>query len=181
MKSNSVKSMPKVFVIDVDGVFTDGKFYYSESGKVMKKFGPDDNDALSIIENKLTIHCVTGDKRGFGISKRRIETDMGLKLSLVSTFERIEWINKYYDAKTTIYMGDGIYDPLVFRHVLYGIAPANAFYATKKAASYVTKNRGGEGAVAEACIHILETFFDQKFDVLSLDMTKGSGNWKYSG
>ena len=30
----------KNFVTDVDGVLTDGGFYYNESGKSLKKFGP---------------------------------------------------------------------------------------------------------------------------------------------
>ena len=41
---------PKVFILDVDGVLTDGGFYYSSEGKVLKKFGPDDNDALKLLE-----------------------------------------------------------------------------------------------------------------------------------
>ena len=35
----------KNFILDVDGVFTDGKFHYTENGKVMKIFGDADNDA----------------------------------------------------------------------------------------------------------------------------------------
>jgi hypothetical protein len=27
-------------------------------------------------------------------------------------------------------------------------------------------------------IYILENIFEEKFDILSLDLTKGSGNWK---
>jgi len=41
----------KAFIFDVDGVLTDGKFYYSENGKIMKIFGDADNDALSILKN----------------------------------------------------------------------------------------------------------------------------------
>ena len=33
----------KNFIFDVDGVFTDGSFYYTDEGKVMKKFGDADN------------------------------------------------------------------------------------------------------------------------------------------
>ena len=36
----------KTFVVDVDGVLTDGGFYYDEAGKRYKRFGPDDADAL---------------------------------------------------------------------------------------------------------------------------------------
>ena len=75
---------PKVFVLDVDGVLTDGGFYYTTEGKVMKKFGADDNDALSLLRPYMDIIFVTGDKRGFEISSKRIN-DMHFELELVST------------------------------------------------------------------------------------------------
>jgi 3-deoxy-D-manno-octulosonate 8-phosphate phosphatase (KDO 8-P phosphatase) len=178
MKIYKKNFIPKTFVIDVDGVFTDGKFYYTEQGKVMKQFGPEDNDALALLDGKIEIHCVTGDKRGFAITKKRINDDMGIKLSLVSTFERIEWIREFYDPQKTIYMGDGIFDPLVFKEVGYSIAPQNAFYKTKTYADFITNAKGGEGAVAEASLHILEMFFQIKFDIHSFKLSKGSGAWK---
>ena len=46
---------PKIFIIDVDGVMTDGKFYYTKQGKVMKCFGADDNDALKLLSNYIKI------------------------------------------------------------------------------------------------------------------------------
>src|SRR5687768_12316343 len=100
---------PKNFIIDVDGVFTDGKFYYTDEGKVMKKFGPEDNDALSLLRDRLVVHAVSGDKRGFAITKKRIADDMKLPLDLVSTYDRIAWIRERYDPSETIYMGDGIF------------------------------------------------------------------------
>lgn len=172
------KKQIKNLILDVDGVFTDGTFYYTTEGKVMKKFGPEDNDALSLLKDKLYIHAVSGDKNGFAITKRRIADDMKLPLDAVSTFERIEWIRERFDPEETIYMGDGIFDPLVFKHVAYSIAPANAFYKTKERADFVTRARGGEGAVAEACLHILEKFFGESFDVQNLDLKSGSGAWK---
>ena len=78
----------KNFIFDVDGVLTDGKFYYSDQGKIMKIFGDADNDALSILSNYLEIRFVTGDKKGFSISQKRIVDDMGYKLDLVSTIKR---------------------------------------------------------------------------------------------
>lgn len=166
MRYNHMNSKLTVFLLDVDGVFTDGTFYYSSEGKIMKKFGPEDNDALSLLKDKLHIHAISGDKNGFAITKRRIEDDMGISLDLVSTFKRIEWIREKFDPKETIYMGDGIFDPLVFQEVAYSIAPANAFFTTKQHADFITSARGGEGAVAEACLHILEKFF-QPFDLFS--------------
>lgn len=172
--------IPKFFVLDVDGVFTDGKFYYTAEGKVMKQFGPEDSDALSLLKGKLVVHAISGDKRGFPITKKRIADDMKLQLDLVSTFERVEWIRKRYNPAETIYMGDGIYDPLVFKEAAYSIAPANAFYTTRALADFVTNARGGEGAVAEACLHILEKFFHEPFDTEKITFQKGSGAWEKS-
>ena len=167
--------MIKNFIFDVDGVFTDGKFYYSERGKIMKIFGDADNDALSILNNYVHIEMVTGDKRGFDISKKRVEEDMGYKISLVSTFDRLKWISERFDLEQTVYMGDGIFDPLVFKGVNYSVCPNNGFYNTKKYADYVTKSNGAEGAVAEAILHVLDKFF--KVDnILNLKIIK-SGNW----
>ncbi|MBI3103854.1 HAD hydrolase family protein [Candidatus Daviesbacteria bacterium] len=166
----------KNFIIDVDGCLTTGQFLYSIKGKVMKVFGPDDADALSILKNKINIRMISGDKRGFAITKKRID-DMGFPLDPVSTFERIKWFEEKFHLNETIYMGDGIYDSLVFEKVAYSIAPANAFYLTKKKAKFVTQSKGGEGAVAEACIHIMEKFFEP-FDLASLDFSSGSGTWQ---
>ncbi|MDP1844440.1 MAG: HAD hydrolase family protein [Sediminibacterium sp.] len=173
--------MFKNFILDVDGVFTDGKFHYTTEGKVVKVFGDADNDALSLIKNRLHIEMITGDKRGFPISNKRIHIDMGFPLSLVSTFDRASWINERFDPKETIYMGDGIYDPLVFKEVGFSIAPANAFINTKKYANYITQSKGGEGAVAEAVIYILENIFMEPFDILTMKLPEKSGIWSKRG
>ena len=82
---------PKVFFIDVDGVMTTGHILYTEKGKTMKIFGPDDHDGLSLLKNFIEIRFVTGDKSGLNISKRRIVRDMKFPLDLVSTIKRSEW------------------------------------------------------------------------------------------
>jgi len=174
----SKKFIPKYFIMDVDGVLTDGTYYYTEKGKIMKKFGPDDHDAISIIKHKIHVHAITGDKRGFSITKKRVAEDMRLPLDLVSTFDRVKWIKNKFNPSLTIYMGDGIYDPLVFQAVGYSIAPANSFIKTRERADFVTHARGGEGAVAEACFHILEKFFNFPFDLNKIEFSKGSGIWK---
>lgn len=150
----------KVIIFDVDGVLTDGKFTYTIDGKISKRFGPDDSDALSLIEKYINIQFVSGDHRGFEISKARIVKDMGRALELVSTTKRIEWIKGRWDPKEVIYMGDGIFDSFVFDRVGYSIAPQNADSNLKNKANYVTERAGGDRAVAEACLHVLEEFFE---------------------
>ena len=169
---------PVCFILDVDGVMTTGHFFYTAEGKVMKAFGPDDNDALSMLKAFIEIRFVTGDKKGFPISSKRIVDDMGFQLDLVSTVRRLEWITKYYSLDKVIYMGDGIFDHYVMKKVAYSIAPANADKLAKHYAQYVTERSGGDRSVAEACLHIMEKFFTP-YDPVELPNTKVklSGEW----
>ena len=64
---------PEVFILDVDGVMTTGQFLYSKDGKEMKIFGPDDNDALSMLKPFIEIRFLSADKKGFPISYKRIK------------------------------------------------------------------------------------------------------------
>jgi 3-deoxy-D-manno-octulosonate 8-phosphate phosphatase (KDO 8-P phosphatase) len=157
--TNSQNRAPVCFVLDVDGVLTTGSFIYSKDGKVYKLFGPDDHDALILLRPFIEIRFVTGDSKGFEISARRIVEDMNFPLDLVSTVKRIDWIKSRYNPLSVVYMGDGIFDHLVMREVGYSIAPANADQNAKRFASHVVTRRGGDRAVAEACLHILERFF----------------------
>jgi 3-deoxy-D-manno-octulosonate 8-phosphate phosphatase (KDO 8-P phosphatase) len=150
---------PKVFIIDVDGVMTTGQFLYSEAGKQMKIFGPDDNDGLGLLNPNIEIRFITGDRKGFPITNKRIKEDMKFDLDLVSTIKRIEWIKERYNPKKVIYMGDGIFDHYVMKEVGYSIAPANSDRTAKEHANYVTERSGGNRAVAEACLHIMKKFF----------------------
>ena len=175
MKSHN---KPKLFLLDVDGVMTTGQFIYTENGKTMKVFGPDDHDGLSLLKKFIDIRFVSGDKSGFEITKKRIQDDMKFPLDLVSTIRRVEWISENYDLQDVIYMGDGIFDHYVFEKVGYSIAPANADKNARESANYVTERLGGDRAVAEACLHILEKFF-KPYDPKKLPSSGDSlsGQW----
>jgi 3-deoxy-D-manno-octulosonate 8-phosphate phosphatase (KDO 8-P phosphatase) len=156
-----MRSRPSVFIIDVDGVMTDGKFYYDASGKILKVFGPDDHEALLILKNLLPIHFVTADQRGFKITHARIVEDMHFPLDLVTAPMRKAWLQERWNPSQAIYMGDGFMDLPIFQFVGYSIAPANADQSLKAQASFVTARCGGDRAVAEASFHILQEFFQQ--------------------
>lgn len=150
------------FVLDVDGVMTTGQFVYSKKGKEFKVFGPHDADGLKLIRDKITITFITSDKRGFAISKKRINEDMGYPLELVTEGDRYEYVKKKFGFENTIFMGDGIFDAPVIRDCTFGIAPANARIEARKWAKYVTPSRSGEGAVCDACITINKRFLRVK-------------------
>lgn len=157
-----MKKISKKFenlILDVDGVLTTGQFLYTKNGKYAKIFGPHDNDSIKIIGRYIKVFAVTADHHGFAITKKRIQNDMKLPLTLIKEEERLEWMKKNFDLSKTIYMGDGIYDSFIFKYVKYSIAPNSAFYMAKESADFVTRHNAGEGAVAEACIHLLDKFF----------------------
>ena len=148
---------PNHFVIDVDGVLSTGQFIYGETGKLYKIFGPHDSDGLKLIKEKVNVSFISADERGFKISNKRV-SDMGFNLKLVNENDREDYLAKI-GLDNIIFMGDGYYDAKCFNLVAYSIAPANARKEALKNADFITESNAGEGAVMDACLHILEKFF----------------------
>jgi 3-deoxy-D-manno-octulosonate 8-phosphate phosphatase (KDO 8-P phosphatase) len=153
------KYKPEYLILDVDGVMTTGKFLYSDKGKVMKVFGAHDSDGLKLINKFLKILFISADKRGFEITKKRIQNDLGYKLKFVTAEERYEFIKKMNFQKVA-YIGDGYFDKKILKDCLYGIAPKNARVEARKNANYVTSSNSGEGAVLDACLKLISKFFN---------------------
>lgn len=145
------------FLLDVDGVLTDGTFYYNSKGKIFKKFGAHDNDFLNLISKKFNIFFISSDKRGFHISKKRVK-DMGYKIFYASNENRYKFIKKKFILNELVFMGDGYHDVKILKESKIGIAPKNAIPEAQKVAKLVTKNTGGKGAVAEACRYLSKKF-----------------------
>lgn len=150
---------PQILILDVDGVMTTGQFLYSENGKEYKVFGPHDNDGIKLIQDKIKVIFISADKRGFAITKKRIVEDMNQELFMVSEGDRLEFIKTNYGLENVIYIGDGYHDATILKQCCYGIAPQNARIEAKNAANYITPSKSGEGAVLDACLHIIEKFF----------------------
>jgi 3-deoxy-D-manno-octulosonate 8-phosphate phosphatase (KDO 8-P phosphatase) len=176
--TTAAPKIPKHFVLDVDGVMTTGQFLYTSEGKTMKVFGPDDNDGLSLLKGHMEVRFVTGDKKGFDISKKRIVDDMNYPLDLVSTVRRVEWLEERHNLDEVIYMGDGIFDHYVMKRVAYAIAPANAHPLAIQHAHFITERGGGDRAVSEACLHIMAKFLEP-YDPSKLPASQGkrSAEW----
>ncbi len=157
MKNTKIK--PNLFVLDVDGVLSSGQFLYDTNGKQYKIFGPHDNDGLKLISSYIKIRFISADIRGFEISKKRVE-DMGFEISLISEDER-EGFFENLNSDNVVFMGDGYADSLVFDKVFYSIAPKNAISYALEKADFITNSNAAEGAVFEACMHLLEEFFNE--------------------
>lgn len=154
-----ISNNPTIFILDIDGVMTTGQFLYSEKGKEYKIFGPHDNDGIKLIQEKIKVVFLTADERGYPISKKRIVDDMEQELILVKESERLEFIENNYGLANAIYMGDGYHDAIILKRCCYGIAPQNARIEAKDAADFITPSKSGEGAVLDACLHIIGKYF----------------------
>ena len=160
------KIKPKYFILDVDGVITNGQMIYDKYGKKFKIFGQDDHDSLKIMKNYLKIYFVSGDKIGFKISKKRVE-DMGFQIKYLPVTIREKWLDQHFGLKNCIYMGDGIFDHLIMKKTYYSIAPKGTLEHVKLSANYITKSKPAERAVAEAVIHILKKIYGFNFSKMS--------------
>ena len=119
---------------------------------------------------------VTGDKKGYRISKKELP-HIWVSIFIWSS-SKIEWIQKRFDLKKCIYIGDGFFDYLVMQKVGYSLTPNNSANFTKKNTHHVLRRSGGDRAVAEACLFILKKFFNVKnFSKLNLKSKKMSGSW----
>lgn len=147
--------MYKRFILDVDGVLNDGILYWGANGKPFKAFGNYDHDGLKLLRKHLDIEFISADEIGWNITQSRCD-HMKLPLTLVKESNRMDYILGRGDPSETIFMGDGPYDAKIFPLVGLSIAPAQAWRTAIKQANYVTPRAGGQGAVMDACVYILD-------------------------
>lgn len=154
-----MKPKKLVIISDVDGVLTDGSFYYDEHGKCMKRFGRDDSDALKILRKMIPdaeVKFCSSDFHGFNITKKRIN-DMGYGVEKVSVQDRPKWIKENFpkDEYYTVYIGDSFVDVPVFSVVDYSCTLWDSHKYAKSKADFTSPNRGGGGGFAECIIQII--------------------------
>lgn len=164
---NLDKNKKLVIVSDVDGVLTDGSFYYDENGKCMKRFGRDDSDALKMLTKMIPdseVHFCSSDFHGFDITKKRIN-DMGYDVDKVSVKDRPEWIKSKFskDDCYVVYIGDSFVDVPVFKAVDYSCALWDSHKYAKSKADFVSPNKGGDGGFAECIIQAICMWLDKTY------------------
>ena len=152
----------KLLLLDVDGVMTDGKFYYvpQPGGGLLETKGFDSRDGLGL---RLAHH--SGLKSGIitGRSSLVIESrakDLGIQfleqnaLEKIRPYERIREAAQVVDAEVC-YVGDDLTDLPLLTRVGLGVCVANGDDLVRKHAHFCTRRPGGSGAVREAIELIL--------------------------
>lgn len=154
----------KIFLMDVDGVLTDGKMYYipgKKGGMVeFKAFHSLDGIGLRLLNQfGVTTGVITG-RESPGTEERA--KGLGMSYAYQGFLSKLEPLERILretglDASSVAYMGDDWTDIPVLRKAGLACAPANALPEVRRAAHLVTSKEGGMGAVREVCDLILRS------------------------
>lgn len=153
----------KIFLMDVDGVLTDGKMYYfTDTNGIdheFKAFNSQDGIGL-IVLNKFGIltGVITGRESESVYQRAKI-----LKMNyvyqgfLTKLWALDEILTKTsFDYRNVCYMGDDLPDIPVLKKVGFAVCPSNAVKEVKKVSDYICLKNGGDGAVREVCDLIIK-------------------------
>jgi 3-deoxy-D-manno-octulosonate 8-phosphate phosphatase (KDO 8-P phosphatase) len=145
--------------MDVDGVLTDGKLHFTSDGKEIKTFDVLDGHGIAMAQRVgLTIGFIAG--RPSKATTQRA-ADLGVKIVLqkpVNKMEMVEVVKSQhgFSNEEIAFMGDELVDLPVLRRVGLAVAVPNAVDEVRRVAHYVTRHRGGDGAVREVIEMILK-------------------------
>lgn len=136
-------------IIDVDGVLTDGTFWYSAKGKEYKRFAPHDAEALNALKQHFPIKIISADERGKKISERRVN-DLGFDLQIVSSSARRLLVSSMQaKGRNVLFIGDSISDIPAMSEATFAVCPSNACIGVSSYVDYVLRTQGGRGVMSE--------------------------------
>ncbi len=154
----------KLLLMDVDGVLTDGRIWLQSwpdgTAHEIKGFSAYDGAGLKLARaGGLRTGVITG-RTSAAVAKRAKEVELEFvaqgRSEKLPAYEEILRAAKVSDAEVA-YIGDDIPDLPVLARVGLAIAVANAVPEVKRAADYVTKASGGNGAVREVVELLLKS------------------------
>lgn len=149
----------RLLALDVDGVLTDGRLYFSASGDELKAFNILDGHGIKLLRSSgIEVAIITG--RNSPLTARRA-SDLGIVHLLQGREDKRQALTELCTTlsihlDTVAYVGDDLPDLGAIRACGLGICVANAHQALQQHADYCTVQKGGEGAVREVCDLILQ-------------------------
>ena len=149
----------KLLLLDVDGVLTDGKIYYSSTGDEIKAFNIQDGLGIKLLQRSgLQVGIITG--RQSAMVDRRAR-ELGIELLVQGQENKLAAMREILQTQDlstdeVAYMGDDLPDLPAINHAGLGMTVANANPLVQENADWVSDFAGGHGAVRQACEFILE-------------------------
>jgi 3-deoxy-D-manno-octulosonate 8-phosphate phosphatase (KDO 8-P phosphatase) len=170
---NLAKSI-KLLLIDVDGVLSDGKLYFANSGEELKSFNIKDGLGIKLLQrNGIEVGIITG--RSSKIVSKRAK-DLGINIIIQGREDKLAALNEILeDDKKNInylmqeiaFLGDDLPDVSIIRQVGLGVAVGDAHEFVVKNSNWQTMSNGGCGAVRELAELILGA--QNKLDLSLID------------
>ena len=149
----------KLLALDVDGILTDGRIYYGNSGEELKAFNIKDGLGIKLLQSAgVSVAIITGRKSA--IVDRRAK-ELGISEVIQGREDKREALEELCQRyKLTVtecaYMGDDLPDLGAINAAGLGMTVADASAAVRGAAQWCSAHNGGNGAVREACEFILQ-------------------------
>ena len=148
----------KAIFFDVDGVLTDGKIIYDESGKEIKQFQVKDGQIISALKKAGILTGVISDRESGAVTARCAELKIDFcHQGIVDKASAFEKLVKHYKlkGKEVAFIGGDINDLPVFKLAGFTVCPADAVDYVKDKADLVTYTKGGAGVVREVADLVL--------------------------
>jgi 3-deoxy-D-manno-octulosonate 8-phosphate phosphatase (KDO 8-P phosphatase) len=148
----------RLLVLDVDGVLTDGRITAAAGGDDAKSFHAQDGCAIKMWQKSGGLVAILSGRKSGDVQRRADE--LGITLVRMGMDNKLAGLKALLEAAgvsstETAYMGDDLPDLEAMRTCGLPLAPNNSVPTIKRIARFVTRRRGGEGAVAEAIELIL--------------------------
>lgn len=153
----------RLVAFDVDGVFTDGRFYLADNGVESKAFNTQDGFGIrKLIDANVAVAVISGRKSG---AVERRMTELGVSLLVQGCQDKVAALDEIVrelgiSARQCAYVGDDVPDIPLLQHVGFSIAVANAVEQVREVCDFTTSTRGGFGAVREVCELVLSVRSD---------------------
>lgn len=149
----------RLLALDVDGVLTDGRIYYTNTGDEIKAFNIKDGLGIKLLqESGVKVAIITG--RSSDIVARRAR-ELGIEDIVQGREDKrdalVELCRRHDLAlEDCAYMGDDLPDLGAVRACGLGMTVSDGAVPLREAADWVSTLPGGGGAVREACEYILQ-------------------------
>jgi 3-deoxy-D-manno-octulosonate 8-phosphate phosphatase (KDO 8-P phosphatase) len=154
-ESSQVKKIAakvKLLILDVDGVLTDNTLYIDDDGKETKRFNVSDGMGIALASRSgLEIALISGRKSkatAYRASDLKIKHFYLGETDKIKAYEELKKNLNLKDEEIA-YVGDDILDVPVLKKVALPISVKDANPIAKRFAKFITKAKGGEGAVRE--------------------------------
>ena len=152
-------SRTKLLLLDVDGVLTDAKIILDSEGREVKHFCVRDGLGIKLLQQIGIEVGILSSRLSAPVEHRARE--LGIQLIIQGELNKFELYERIKHAKgledeDIAYMGDDWIDLPVLKSVGLAVTVPDAWPPVKNFVHYVTRCKGGQGAVREVCDLILQ-------------------------